>query len=192
MVQEEYFFRGGKVTFPSLSPAWNAFFPGEISILVHPKQISYLPPSFPFPPLFPSPFPFSSFPPSFQNFPSNFQGWATCPPHPPLVTPLRTVKNWHSLLIQVLSKALVPISLQCLFNKLSFQFAVFYTCGPVEITVCSHRIQLPDVPLSNKSCFHEIMAADLVNTNWKVMGSNLSSHFRFFHVIHWTLKFRIL
>ena len=40
-------------------------------------------------PFFPSSFPFSSFPPSFQNFTSKlFQGWVTRPPCPPLVKPL--------------------------------------------------------------------------------------------------------
>ena len=46
--------------------------------------------SFPFP-LFPSPFPFSSFLPSFQNFPQTFQGWATHPLRPPLVMPLNII-----------------------------------------------------------------------------------------------------
>ena len=51
--------------------------------------------SFSFPPLFPSPFPFFPLPSLFPHFPlpskiysQPFQGWATRPPRPPLVTPL--------------------------------------------------------------------------------------------------------
>ena len=114
-----------------------------------------------------------------STFKVGFTSTCTCLHNAVFHAKWRTVKNLNSLLIQVLCKlmgtitnVMVPISLQSFFNKLSFQYAVFYTCVPMEKTVCSHRIQLPDVPFSKKSCFQEVMVADLVNTDWKVMGSN--------------------
>ena len=57
----------------------------QISLLIS-FQLSIFPlalPLFSLSSSFPSSFPFSSFPPSFHNFPQTFQGWATRLPLPP-------------------------------------------------------------------------------------------------------------
>ena len=154
--------------------------PSILSFPTSPFTISLLfPPHFPpFPclfslsssfslslPFFPSSLPCSSFPLPSKISPQTFQGWATCPPCPPLVTPLLMLLNLFNpdidcALFSVPFKLMGQTKICNRFGSLFCWINISYRCwlfsifgnsgkdathGNIHFVVFEHKIEFPVV-----------------------------------------------